>query len=123
MNQDRAQLPMILASSILLLLFAGLALFVVSIVEASGGRASAAESVTFHAKCVVCHGEDGGGSEAGKSMNVPDLRSPTVQKRSDAQLARVIAGGTAGMPAFKNSLSDQQIHALVTHIRSLRQKN
>jgi mono/diheme cytochrome c family protein len=28
----------------------------------------------------------------------------------------------SGMPAFKNSLSEDQIHALVAHIRSLYQR-
>jgi mono/diheme cytochrome c family protein len=55
-------------------------------------------------------------------MNVPDLRSPAVQKLPDAELAQMIANGKGGMPSFKNSLSDEQIHALVTHIRSLHQK-
>jgi mono/diheme cytochrome c family protein len=55
-------------------------------------------------------------------MNVPDLRSPVVQKLSDAQLAQVIANGKGGMPSFKNSLSEDQIHALVARIRSLGRK-
>jgi mono/diheme cytochrome c family protein len=70
----------------------------------------------------MCHGEDGGGSQVGKSMNVPDLRSAAVQKLPDAELAQVISNGKAGMPAFKSSLSEDQIHALVTHIRSMRRK-
>jgi mono/diheme cytochrome c family protein len=70
----------------------------------------------------MCHGQDGGGSEVGKSMNVPDLRSPVVQKLPDAQLAQIISDGKGGMPQFKNSLSEDQIHALVTYIRSLHQK-
>jgi mono/diheme cytochrome c family protein len=55
-------------------------------------------------------------------MNVPDLRSPVVQKLSDAQLAEIIANGKGGMPSFKNSLNEDQIHTLVAHIRSLHQK-
>jgi cytochrome c6 len=70
----------------------------------------------------MCHGPDGAGSEVGKSMNVPDLRAPVVQKLPDAQLAQVISDGKGGMPSFKSSLSEDQIHALVAHIRSLRQK-
>jgi mono/diheme cytochrome c family protein len=69
----------------------------------------------------MCHGENGAGSEAGKSMNVPDLRSPEVQKLPDAELAQIIADGKGGMPSFKNSLSARQINALVKYIRSLRQ--
>ncbi len=55
-------------------------------------------------------------------MNVPDLRSPAVQKLPDAELAKVISNGKGGMPPFKNSLSEEQIYALVAHIRSLHQK-
>jgi cytochrome c6 len=122
MNQEKPQRHMIFASSILLLLFVGLAFFVVSIVEAKPAPDSAASSATFRTKCAMCHGPDGGGSEVGKSLNVPDLRSPAIQKLPDAQLAQVIANGKGGMPSFKSSLSEDQIHALVTHIRSLHQK-
>jgi mono/diheme cytochrome c family protein len=55
-------------------------------------------------------------------MHVPDLRSQAVQKQSDAELAQIISNGKGGMPAFKDSLSEDQIHALVTHIRTLHQK-
>src|SRR5207244_9189617 len=77
-NQDKARHHMIFGSLILFVLFGGLTLYVVSIVESSPGPDSAASNATFRAKCAMCHGQDGGGSEVGKSMNVPDLRSPAV---------------------------------------------
>ena len=92
------------------------------IVRANPGPDRAAANAMFRTKCAMCHGQDGAGSAVGKSMNVPDLRSPVVQKSSDAELAQLIANGKAGMPAFKGSLSEDQIHDLVTHIRSLHQK-
>jgi len=55
-------------------------------------------------------------------MNVPDLRSPAVQKLPDAQLAQIISDGKGGMPPFKNSISEDQVHDLVTYIRSLHPK-
>ena len=122
MNQDKPQYHMMFGSLILLVLFVGLTLFVVSIVRASPGPDSAASSATFRTKCAMCHGPDGSGSEVGKSMNVPDLRSPAVQKLPDAQLAQIISDGKGGMPSFKSSLSEDQIHSLVSYIRSLRQK-
>jgi cytochrome c6 len=122
MTQDKTEHHVMFASTILLVLFAGLTLFVVSIVRASPGPDSAAGSVAFRTKCAMCHSQDGGGSEVGKSMNVPDLRAPVVQKLPDAELAKVISNGKGGMPSFKNSLSEEQIHALVAHIRSLHQK-
>ena len=122
MTQDKIQQHVMFASTILLVLFAGLTLFVVSIVRADPGPDSAASATTFRTKCAMCHGQDGGGSEVGKSMNVPDLRSSAVQKLPDAQLAQIISDGKGGMPPFKTSLSEDQVHALVTHIRSLHQK-
>ena len=122
MTQDKIQQHVMFASTILLVLFAGLTLFVVSIVRADPGPDSAASGATFRTKCAICHAPDGSGSEVGKSMNVPDLRSPAVQKLPDAQLAQIISDGKGGMPPFKNSLSEDQVHALVAHIRSLHQK-
>jgi len=122
MNEDKLQKHLIFGSAMLLALFVGLTLFVASIVQANPAPDSAASSATFRTKCAMCHGQDGSGSEVGKSMNVPNLRSPAVQKLPDAELAQVISNGKGGMPSFKSSLSEDQIHSLVAHIRSLHQK-
>ena len=122
MTQDKIQRHVMFASTILLLLFVGLTFFVVSIVRADPGPDNATVVATYRTKCAVCHGPDGSGSEVGKSMKVPDLRSPVVQTLPNAQLAQIISDGKGGMPSFKNSLTETQIHALVAHIRSLRQK-
>ena len=122
MTQDKTERHAMFASTILLVLFVGLTLFVVSIVRADPGPDSATSSATFRMKCAMCHGQDGAGSEVGKSMNVPDLRSSVVQKLPDAQLAQIISDGKGGMPPFKSSLSEAQIHDLVSHVRSLRQR-
>src|SRR6267378_558889 len=99
-----------------------LLLLTVSSLRANPGPDKAATAATFRTKCAMCHGPDGAGSAVGKSMNVPDLRSSVVQNTADAELAQVISNGKGGMPAFKSSLSDDQIHALVTYVRSLHQK-
>ena len=122
MTQDKTEHHAMFASAILLVLFVGLTLFVVSIVQANPGPDSAASTATFRTKCAMCHGQDGAGSAVGKSMNVPDLRSSAVQKLPDAELAQVIANGKGGMPSFKNSLSEDQIHSMVSYVRSLHQK-
>src|SRR4029077_8060164 len=119
MTKDKTEHHVIFGSTILLLLFFALMLFVTSIARANPGPDGAASSATFRTKCAMCHGPDGSGSEVGKSMNVPDLRLPVVQKLADAELAQVISNGKGGMPSFKNSLSEGQIHALVAYIRSL----
>ena len=122
MLRDRTRHYVICTTTTLTALVIGLTLFPVSIARAKGGQDSAASSATFRTKCAMCHGQDGTGSEVGKSMNVPDLRSQAVQKLSDAELAQIISNGKGGMPSFKSSLSEDQIHSLVAHIRSLHQK-
>jgi cytochrome c6 len=122
MSGNKTLQCVICTSAILAAVVAGLALFPVSIVRANRSQDSAASVATYRTKCAMCHGQDGGGSDVGKSMNVPDLRSPAVQKLPDAELAQIISNGKGGMPSFKNSLSPDEIHALVTHIRSLHQK-
>jgi mono/diheme cytochrome c family protein len=122
MTQDRTQHHVTFASAILVMLFVGLTLFVVSIVQAKPGPDSAASRATFRTKCAMCHGPDGSGSAVGKSMNVPDLRSQVIQKLPDAQLAQIISDGKGGMPSFRSSLSEDQIHSLVAYIRSLHPK-
>jgi len=108
------------ASMLLMVLFAGLALFVSLIARANTGPENTASSIaTFRTKCAMCHGPDGRGSAVGNRMNVPDLRSPAVQKLADAQLAQVIAHGKGRMPSFENSLSEDQIQELATYVRSL----
>jgi cytochrome c6 len=108
--------------AILIVFIAETLLFSVSNAHARADQDSAATKSTFQTKCAMCHGADGAGSEVGKSMNVPDLRAPVVQKLPDVQLAQVISEGKGGMPSFKSSLGEDQVHALVAHIRSLRQK-
>jgi len=122
MKENKLQHRVIVGSAMLLALFAGLAFSLVSIARANPGPDGAASSATFRTKCAMCHGQDGAGSEVGKSMNVPDLRSQAVQKLPDAELAQIISNGKGGMPSFKNSLNDAQIHSLVAYIHSLHQK-
>ena len=75
---------------------------------------------TFEAHCATCHAPNGSGdSVVGKSMKLPDLRSPAVQSLPDAQLADVIANGKGLMPGFKSSLSKDEIDALVKHVHRL----
>jgi mono/diheme cytochrome c family protein len=82
----------------------------------------AAAKATFGGKCAMCHGPDGAGSEVGKSMNVPDIRSATIQKLPNTELTEVITNGKNGMPPFKGSLNAGQINELVVYIRSLATK-
>jgi cytochrome c6 len=122
MSRDKLGHYLIFSSSILTALIVGLTGFPISILNANAAQASAAVATTFRTKCAICHGPDGSGSEVGKSMNVPDLRSEAIQGLADAELVQVISDGKGGMPSFKNSLSADQIQALVKYVRALAKK-
>src|SRR5258708_13621434 len=98
MTQDRTQHHVIFASTILLVLFVGLTLFVVSIVRANPGPDSPAGSATFRTKCAMCHGPDASVSEVGESTNVPALRSQVVQNPPDAYLTQLTSNPKPDMP-------------------------
>lgn len=77
-------------------------------------------TVWLKAKCAVCHGDDGSGqTPAGKKLKTPDLRTDRVRAMTDGELSTLIRNGHEGMPDFKRALNDQQIAALVYHIRHL----
>ena len=67
----------------------------------------------FSLNCAHCHGEDGRG-EDGPSLY--DLHL------SDWRMHQIITGGIKGkMPSFTRKLSDGEIHALISHIRTLQE--
>ena len=89
----------------------------VAVAESAGNGAAGA---TFGEHCATCHASNGSGDTAvGKSVKIPDLRSPAVQSQSDAQLAEIIANGKGAMPPFKSSLSKDEIDALAKHVHGL----
>ena len=95
------------------------------ILSASVAFADSAPGTTeiYKSKCTSCHGADGGGQTAvGKVMKVRDLRSPEVQKQSDADLQKFITDGKGKMPAYKEKLSIADISSLVAYIRGLATK-
>ena len=78
-------------------------------------------AAVYKAKCASCHGADGKGqSPMGKKMGLRDLGSPEVQKQTDKELYDWTAVGKNKMPAYKDKLSDDEIKALVTYMRSLK---
>ena len=87
---------------------------------AAGKTPALSNETVFKLRCSSCHGQNGAGDTSlGKTLKAADLRSPEVQKQSDAQLAQVIADGRKNMPSFSNSLTQDQIRALVAYIRKL----
>ncbi|WP_447970614.1 c-type cytochrome [Nitrospira sp. M1] len=78
----------------------------------------------FEANCVTCHGKSGkGNGPTGAYMSPPpaDLTSEDVRTDPDAELLSIISNGILdkGMPAWKSSLSTQEIHDVLAYIRTL----
>jgi len=80
-------------------------------------------AAVYKAKCATCHGVDGKGDSAmGKKMGLRDLGSAEVQKQTDRQLHDIAANGKAKMPADKTKMSEDDINALVAHMRTFAKK-
>jgi cytochrome c6 len=100
-----------------------LVLFVVAVVVLPVFAADPDGAAIYKTKCLSCHGADGSGqTPAGKAMKVRDLRSDEVQKQTDIELTKVIAGGKGKMPAYGKQLSTADIQALIGHMRTLKGK-
>jgi mono/diheme cytochrome c family protein len=94
--------------------------------------ASAADAAELWTKnCAKCHGKEGkGDTKVGKKMNVKDYSDPAVQaKFTDDDLFKLTKEGAGEpkdgekpMPAFADKLKDDEIKALVGHIRSFKKK-
>jgi mono/diheme cytochrome c family protein len=75
--------------------------------------------------CIVCHGLDGQNTGVPFANNMspplPSLASMEIQNYSDGQLKWVIDNGISpsGMPASKDTLSDEEIWSIVLFLRHL----
>lgn len=67
----------------------------------------------FQQYCAACHGPSGGG--------LPNLGIPLKEatRLSDDEIRRVIEHGRREMPDFKDSLTEDQIAAVIRHVRGL----
>jgi len=72
-------------------------------------------------KCAVCHGKDGSGKTAkGKKLKVRDLRSPDVQKLSEAEMIDIVAKGKGkDMDGYEKEPGKDMVKSLVEHYRSM----
>jgi mono/diheme cytochrome c family protein len=74
---------------------------------------------TYKAKCMMCHAADGtGNTPAGKSMGALSFKTAALVKASDADLIAATTNGKGKMPAYKSQLTEAQISALITYIRT-----
>jgi mono/diheme cytochrome c family protein len=91
------------------------------LVVATAAQAQSDAPTLFKANCVLCHAADGSGNtSAGKALKAKDLRSPEVQKQSDAVLVDTITKGKGKMPAFGNKINPDGVKSLVAYVRGLK---
>ena len=108
--------PVLGMRSLMALVSSGVMLFSVSTLAWS---ADSPGKTTFKSKCVLCHGEDGSGkTPLGKQLQAADLHSPDVQKRTNAELRKVVHDGQTNMPAFADQLSDEEIAQVIRYVRT-----
>lgn len=74
----------------------------------------------YAAECARCHGITGEGGTVEilkKKLNVPSLKTGHALNHNEQQLAKQIADGGDGMPAYKDKLKQEEINTLVSFIR------
>lgn len=77
----------------------------------------------YKGKCAMCHGPSGqGDTPMGKTLKVKNLSSPDVQKQTDDALMQTVLKGKGKMPSFAGKLSNDQIKAVIGHLRSFASK-
>jgi mono/diheme cytochrome c family protein len=104
-------------------------LFVIPQLAKAQGKADEGQKL-FEKNCVTCHGADGSGNTPiGKAVGAKDLRSPEVQKLTDAQIYKQIDQGSGNMPPLADVLSKakandfkEKADDLTAYIRELAKK-
>ncbi len=74
----------------------------------------------FSSTCAACHGLDGRGGE-----HAPNIATDaSIQRLSDNVITQIVKNGipAGGMPAFKESFTNDQIQVVVTYLRELQGK-
>jgi mono/diheme cytochrome c family protein len=89
----------------------------------AGGTAVASGAEIYTQRCALCHGPGGHGDGPAAAGLNPKPRNHTdgsyMNARTDEDLLTVIREGKGAMPAWKAVLSDEEIHAVLKHVRTL----
>jgi mono/diheme cytochrome c family protein len=122
LSEERACAAAFLASCVSLLTIVGVACVfghvssgnqsrIIETCDTNGAVASRGRQI-FVEHCVECHGFDARGDEG---SNLHNLRA------GDALVRQVITGGIKGaMPAYGKVLNDEDVEALASYLRTLR---
>jgi high-affinity iron transporter len=84
-------------------------------------------AAVYKQHCAMCHGATGGGNGPAAVAFDPkptDFTTVTFQEsRTDDQLTEAIAKGRGTMPGFEAQLQPDDLKALVSYIREMRQES
>jgi mono/diheme cytochrome c family protein len=78
--------------------------------------------VVYSQHCSNCHGANGVANPKIAQMmktEIPSLGSASVQKMSEEELKKVIAGGKGKMPAIK-SVTGKSVDDVIAYVRTLK---
>jgi mono/diheme cytochrome c family protein len=97
-------------------LLSGILFVVCPVATAQGGSGA----TIFKSKCQLCHGVGGAGNTTlGKQLQAANLGSKDVQKKTDAELRKVVHDGNGNMPPFADQLSADEINQVIKFVRTL----
>jgi mono/diheme cytochrome c family protein len=92
------------------------------LVPAAVGQDAAKGEKLYATKCKACHGATGQGNPAiAKSQGVTfrDLKSPEVQKQSDAELKKLALGGHGKKKPVK-TVTPEQLSDIIAFMRTMK---
>jgi len=96
-------------------------MFAVAFLAVSAALAAAQSSGVeiYKTNCTPCHGEAGdSNTPAGKLYKVPSFLTSDVFKKSDDEIMAFAQKGKGDMPAWSGVLSDEELKAVITYIRT-----
>lgn len=95
-------------------LAAGPTIFVASVLLAAPATSGPNGAIIFQQKCAACHQAHG----EGLAGAFPKLAGDKFVVGDPTAVARRLLDGRKAMPSFKSTLKDEEIAAVLTHIRT-----
>lgn len=87
------------------------------------GLAQSSGAAIFKSHCEVCHGPEGiPNPSMAHLLGVPAATSAQMKKLTRKEMITVVTNGKGKMPAWKGKLTDPQINAVVSYLRTLTKK-
>ena len=84
------------------------------------GFAQSSGAAIFKANCQGCHGVNGiPNPTMARLLGVPSVKDPAMRKLTPVEMITTVKNGKGKMPAWKSTLTDAQIKAVVAYLRTL----